>query len=155
MLLQLSSGLVSWRWKAWSSCPSPPTLMRRPTCLRKPNNFRALARIAVLVSGASGFYMIYALDAWSERRVSEESAATMSLIQRLPWILLAASLITVFGAVADSHGQRLGPEIRFQDIVDDAVQILDCAAMLRDVAKRFVTRHFGIARAPECFRLRV
>jgi hypothetical protein len=76
----------------------------------------------------------------------------MSLIQRLHWVLLIVRLITVFGAIADSHRQRLGPEIRFQDIVDDAVQILDRAAMLRDMAKRFVARHFGIARAPERFR---
>ena len=76
----------------------------------------------------------------------------MSLIQRLQWVLLIARLITVLGAISGSHRQRLGPEIRFQDIVDDAVQILDRAAMLRDMAKRFVARHFGIACAPERFR---
>ena len=38
--------------------------MHRPNCSIKPNNFCALARIAVLVAGAPGFYIIHALDAW-------------------------------------------------------------------------------------------
>jgi uncharacterized membrane protein len=118
-----------------ASTDAPPGLFKRTEHL-----FAPLARIAVLVAGASGFYMVYALDAWDryadpgfwwmhamtaiwtlfalvlfvlepwflhawfERRMSENSAATMSLIQRLHWILLTVSLITVFGAVAGSHG---------------------------------------------------
>ena len=102
--------------------------------------FAPIARITVLLAGASGFYMVHALDAWShygdpeywwmhamtaiwtlfalvlfvlepwflhawfQRRMSKDSTATMARVQRLDWVLLTASLITVFGAVVGSHG---------------------------------------------------
>ena len=98
------------------------------------------ARLATLVAGASGFYMVERLDLWDrfktveywwmhamlglwllfsfilfvaeplflhrwfEARAKREPAATLALVQRAHWLLLALSLITVAGAVAGSHG---------------------------------------------------
>ncbi len=44
------------------------------------------------------------LDRWLENRAQSAPESTFALIQRLHWGLLLASLITVFGAVAGSHG---------------------------------------------------
>lgn len=118
-----------------ASPETPPGLFKRTERL-----FAPIARIAVLLAGASGFYMVYALDAWGrygdagfwwmhamtaiwvlftlvlfvlepwflhawfQRRMSEAPTATMALIQRLHWVLLSVSTITVFGAVVGSHG---------------------------------------------------
>ena len=41
---------------------------------------------------------------WLEKRARREPDRTYALVQRLHWILLAASLITLLGAVAGSHG---------------------------------------------------
>jgi uncharacterized membrane protein len=98
------------------------------------------ARVATLLAGASGFYMVERLDLWDrfktveywwmhamvgvwllfsfilfvaepwflhrwfEARVQREPAATLALVQRAHWVLLAVSLITIAGAVAGSHG---------------------------------------------------
>ena len=118
-----------------ASPETPPGLFERTERL-----FAPIARIAVLLAGASGFYMVHALDAWGrysdagfwwmhamtaiwvlftlvlfvlepwflhawfQRRMSEAPVATMTLIQRLHWVLLSVSTITVFGAVVGSHG---------------------------------------------------
>ncbi len=118
-----------------ASSDTPPGLFERTERL-----FAPLARIAVLLAGASGFYMVHALDAWDrygdigywwmhamtaiwglfalvlfvlepwflhawfQRRMSNDPAATMALIQRLHRVLLTVSLVTVFGAVAGAHG---------------------------------------------------
>jgi hypothetical protein len=39
-----------------------------------------------------------------ERRARANPEGTLAMIQRLHWVLLAASLITVAGAVAGVHG---------------------------------------------------
>jgi uncharacterized membrane protein len=44
------------------------------------------------------------LDRWFEKRAKRAPESTFVLIQRFHWLLLALSLITVFGAVAGSHG---------------------------------------------------
>lgn len=98
------------------------------------------ARGAILLAGASGFYLAWRLDLWSrfaqarywwmhamvalwlvfafvvfiaeplflnkwfERRARLAPEATLGLIQRLHWVLLTLSMVTVFGAVAGSHG---------------------------------------------------
>ena len=107
---------------------------------RLGGRFAWQARLTTLLTGASGLYMLYVLDAWDrygdpgqwwlwamtviwliftlmlfvfeplflhrwfEARARDKPASTMALIQRLHWVLLTASLITVAGAVAGSHG---------------------------------------------------
>jgi hypothetical protein len=44
------------------------------------------------------------LDRWLQNRARLAPESTFALIQRLHWGLLVVSLITVFGAVAGSHG---------------------------------------------------
>lgn len=44
------------------------------------------------------------LHRWLEVRAKTAPESTFALIQRLHWVLLTASLITVLGAVAGSHG---------------------------------------------------
>lgn len=44
------------------------------------------------------------LDRWFCRRVVADPLSALRLVQRLHWILLALSLVTIFGAVAGSHG---------------------------------------------------
>ena len=44
------------------------------------------------------------LHRWFSTRASQEPEKTFRLIQRMHWMLLALSLITVAGAVAGSHG---------------------------------------------------
>jgi len=97
-----------------------------------------------LITGLSGFYLVYALDAWDRFRqpaywwmhamvllwgiftlmlfvleplwlhrwfrtsAQRNPEKTFALIQRLHWLLLAASLITIAGAVAGAHGWLLG-----------------------------------------------
>lgn len=41
---------------------------------------------------------------WLETRARLDPEGAFALIQRLHWVLLALSLITIFGAVAGSHG---------------------------------------------------
>jgi uncharacterized membrane protein len=98
------------------------------------------ARIAILVVGLTGFYMIQRLDLWGRFttaefwwmhamvglwlffaillfvaepliihrrfrvRAEENPAAAFALLYRAHWLLLALGLITIFGAVAGSHG---------------------------------------------------
>ena len=107
---------------------------------RMEGGFAWQARLTTLVTGASGFYMLYVLDAWErysdpgfwwlhamsaiwliftlmlfvleplvlhkwfERRAQSQPEKTLALIQRLHWVLLTASLLTVAGAVAGVHG---------------------------------------------------
>jgi hypothetical protein len=47
------------------------------------------------------------LDRWLEKRVRLAPESTFVLIQRLHWLLLVLSLVTVVGAVAGSHGLTL------------------------------------------------
>lgn len=44
------------------------------------------------------------LHRWFLRSAAEKPDSTFRLIERLHWVLLAISLMTVFGAVAGSHG---------------------------------------------------
>lgn len=98
------------------------------------------ARIAILIVGLTGVYMIDRVDLWDRFRVAEfrwmhamvalwlvfaallfvaepliprrrfdrwamaHPDAAFGLLQRLHWLLLVLSLITIFGAVAGSHG---------------------------------------------------
>jgi uncharacterized membrane protein len=102
--------------------------------------FARQARWTTLLTGASGFYLAYALNAWDrfgqptfwwmhamvvvwalftfmlfvlepvwlhrwfEASARRQPERTFALIQRLHWLLLAISVITVTGAVAGSHG---------------------------------------------------
>jgi uncharacterized membrane protein len=104
------------------------------------HRFGRQARLTTLLAGASGFYMVYRLDAWHRfasldawwmhamvgvwllftlvlfvaeplflhrwfaARAAVAPAATLRLVQRLHWLLLALSLAAVAGAVAGSHG---------------------------------------------------
>ena len=98
------------------------------------------ARVAVLLAGVTGFYMVMRLDLWSRfrtanfwwmhamlgvwlifalalfvieplglhRRLRNARSATpeaiLSRLQRVHLVLLVLALVTVFGAVAGSHG---------------------------------------------------
>ncbi len=107
---------------------------------RMESRFAWQARLTTLLTGASGFYMLFILDAWErfsdpsywwlhamsaiwliftmmlfvleplvlhkllERRARANPEGTLAMIQRLHWVLLSTSLITVAGAVAGVHG---------------------------------------------------
>lgn len=98
------------------------------------------ARIALLIVGLTGLYMIDRADLWDrfrfdefwwmhamvaiwlvfavllfvaepltprrrfERWATARPDAAFGLLQRLHWLLLVLSLVTIFGAVAGSHG---------------------------------------------------
>ncbi|HYH42037.1 MAG TPA: hypothetical protein VD867_08640 [Burkholderiales bacterium] len=49
------------------------------------------------------------LHRWLIDRASRDPESTFALIVRLHWVMLGLSLATVAGAVAGSHGFRLGP----------------------------------------------
>jgi uncharacterized membrane protein len=110
---------------------------------RIESSFARQARWTVLVTGLSGFYLVYRLDAWDrfrhaaywwmhamvllwalfvlmlfvleplwlhqwfERAARRQPEKTFVVIQRLHWLLLAISLLTVAGAIAGSHGWPL------------------------------------------------
>ena len=44
------------------------------------------------------------LHRWFFARALREPEATFRLIERLHWVLLAISMVTILGAVAGSHG---------------------------------------------------
>ncbi len=105
--------------------------------------FAPVARGAILLAGATGFYMVVRLDAWrwfgvpamwwmsamvavwvlfvillfvlepfflhraflTHARVAPD--ASFRNAERLHWVLLIASLVTILGAVAGSHGLML------------------------------------------------
>jgi uncharacterized membrane protein len=105
--------------------------------------FARQARWTVLITGLSGFYLAYLLDAWArfqqisywwmhamvlvwaiftlmlfvleplwlhrwfERSAQRDPESTFTLLQRLHWLLLSISLLTIAGAVAGSHGWLL------------------------------------------------
>ena len=48
------------------------------------------------------------LHEWFRERAARDPEGTFRIIRRLHWVLLAASLVTVAGAAAGSHGWRLG-----------------------------------------------
>ncbi len=100
------------------------------------------ARITTLLTGLTGFYMLYIIDGWPRyldinywwihamtiiwgiftlmlfvleplilhrwflQQAQQEPEKTFARIQRMHWILLTVSLITVIGAVVGSHGGR-------------------------------------------------
>lgn len=45
------------------------------------------------------------LHQWFQRKAAQNPEKTFRIIQRLHWVLLTLSLLTVLGAVAGSHGQ--------------------------------------------------
>src|SRR5262245_33490778 len=107
---------------------------------RVEGRFARQVRWSVLITGLSGFYLVYALDAWDRFRhaaywwmhamvllwtifmlmlfvleplwlhqwfqqsAQRQPEKTFALVQWLHWLLLVASLLTVAGAVAGSHG---------------------------------------------------
>lgn len=113
---------------------------RVATFERMERGFAWQSRLTTLLTGASGFYMLYLLDGWDryqdpshwwlhamtaiwviftvmlfvfeplflhkwfERRAQSQPESTLALIQRLHWLLLTVSLVTVAGAVAGVHG---------------------------------------------------
>lgn len=104
------------------------------------SRFARQARYSTLLTGASGFWMVWRYDMWSRfaepsfwwmhamvavwavftlmlfvleplllhrwfmKRASRDAAGTFALIERMHWLLLALSLVTVMGAAAGSHG---------------------------------------------------
>jgi len=107
---------------------------------RVESRFAAQARWTTLLTGASGFWMVWRLDLWMRfaeprfwwmhamvavwvlftlmlfvlepfvlhRRLVEQArrdpSGTLERMQRMHRLLLAASLVTVLGAVAGAHG---------------------------------------------------
>jgi uncharacterized membrane protein len=47
------------------------------------------------------------LDHWIERRARQAPVATLARVQRLHWLLLTLSVVTILGAVAGTHGLLL------------------------------------------------
>jgi uncharacterized membrane protein len=48
------------------------------------------------------------LHRWFRERAQRDPGGTLAIIARLHWLLLAASLVTVAGAAAGSHGWSIG-----------------------------------------------
>jgi len=48
------------------------------------------------------------LHRWFRERARRDPEGTLAMISRLHWLLLAASLVTVAGAAAGSHGWSIG-----------------------------------------------
>jgi len=48
------------------------------------------------------------LHRWFRDRAQRDPAGTLAIVARLHWLLLAASLVTVAGAAAGSHGWSIG-----------------------------------------------
>lgn len=48
------------------------------------------------------------LHRWFRDRAKRDPAGTLAIVARLHWLLLAASLVTVAGAAAGSHGWSIG-----------------------------------------------
>jgi uncharacterized membrane protein len=58
--------------------------------------------------------MLYVLEPlvlhkWFRQKAMQNPEKTFNIIQRMHWVLLTLSLLTVFGAVAGSHGQLFFP----------------------------------------------
>jgi len=106
--------------------------------------FARQARVATLVTGLSGIYLVHSLGAWERfaelqywwmhamvlvwgvftlmlfvleplwlhrwfrERAQRDPEGTLAIVTRLHWLLLAASLVTVAGAAAGSHGWSFG-----------------------------------------------
>jgi uncharacterized membrane protein len=102
--------------------------------------FAIQAKITTLITGISGFYMVYSLNAWNrfleprywwfhtmvlvwviftvvlyilepfilhklfKKYVNKNPEKAFNIMHKAHWILLILSLITIFGAVAGSHG---------------------------------------------------
>lgn len=102
--------------------------------------FSRQAKIATVVTGITGFYMLYLLDGWEryldirywwihamtlvwliftvvlfileplvlhklfKKHFEKDPVKTFAAAQRMHWILLILSTITIIGAVAGSHG---------------------------------------------------
>ncbi|QTE22042.1 hypothetical protein [Polaribacter cellanae] len=102
--------------------------------------FALQAKITTLITAISGFYMMYALNAWEryldyrfwwihamsivwiiftlvlyileplflhklfKKYAIKNPGKTFNILHKAHWILLIISLITIFGAVAGSHG---------------------------------------------------
>lgn len=49
------------------------------------------------------------LNKWFQKQALQYPEKTFRLIQRMHWLLLTLSLLTIFGAVAGSHGQLFFP----------------------------------------------
>ncbi|HWQ39230.1 MAG TPA: hypothetical protein VNM24_11590 [Burkholderiales bacterium] len=107
---------------------------------RIESGFARQARWTTLVTGISGFYLVYRLDAWERfaqvsfwwmhamvavwaiftvmlfvieplwlhewflTRARRDLEPTFRMVERLHWLLLVLSLVTVAGAAAGSHG---------------------------------------------------
>lgn len=105
--------------------------------------FKWIARFGILLAGATGFYMVVRLDAWSwfgqastwwmsamvfvwtlfflllfvlepfvlhrhfKEQASRNSDASFRRAERLHWVLLILSLITILGAAAGANGLRM------------------------------------------------
>ncbi len=113
---------------------------RIATFERIEHRFSWQARVVTLITGASGFYMTYELDAWHRfgqpafwwmtamvlvwviftlilfvleplvlrklflRKAVEQPERTFAFMQRMHWVLLILSMVTIAGSVAGSHG---------------------------------------------------
>jgi uncharacterized membrane protein len=133
----------------WIGGVSMVTTVILPVARHSPNGadlaatferrFAWQARIATLLVGASGFYMVGRLDLWDrfetigywwmhamvgvwlvftiilfvaepflhrwfEARAPVDPDGTLKLVTRLHWVILILTLITIFGAVAGTHG---------------------------------------------------
>lgn len=113
---------------------------RMETFEKIEGRFALQAKIATVITALSGFYMLYAMNAWDryqnykfwwlhamtfvwlvftlilfvfepyilhklfKKYALKNPDKTYRFIQRAHWVLLIISLITIFGAVAGSHG---------------------------------------------------
>ncbi len=93
LLVGLSGFYMAYRWDLWERFCDPGYWWMHAMVL-------VWAVFSAMLFAAEPLF----LHRWFLERADRRPEATFALIQRLHWVLLAVSLITVLGAVAGSHG---------------------------------------------------
>jgi uncharacterized membrane protein len=93
LLVGLSGFYLAYRWDLWDR-------------FREPGYWWMHAMVLVWAIFSAMLFVAEPLflHRWFLERATRRPEETFALIQRLHWVLLAVSLITVLGAVAGSHG---------------------------------------------------
>lgn len=93
LLVGLSGFYMAYRWDLWDR-------------FRDPGYWWMHAMVLVWAVFSAMLFIAEPLflHRWFLERAARRPGETFALIQRLHWFLLAVSLITVWGAVAGSHG---------------------------------------------------
>jgi len=93
LLVGLSGFHMAWRWGLWSRFHDPVYWWMAAMVF-----VWAVFTVMLFIAEPLFLHRLFL------ERAKQSPEATFALIQRLHWLLLAVSVVTVFGAVAGSHG---------------------------------------------------